>query len=544
LSSPSTARVLAPRSLASGVVAATVPVVLAALAAVRRPRRVPYAELALVATTLLPLAFAGRADVYTVLQLAFLATLGSQAPVRVDAVARDRVVAGLTLGLWGCAVLSLAQIAAPAAGLDGLMEGTSGRVASVLGRPGVAVDGRAVGFSHDPNSWAAAVLVPVTVATLGTPSIWRKLAAMVPAAMVAASSGSRSAGLALLCVALFNVLDSRTGRAAVPWLLATVLLAAATVLAVPSWRARLLGPGPAAPLTSANLLEASEAMDDPVWWSPRVDVTRSGEGPAGGAAWLLERTGDARTDRVQQRVQLERGRAYTFAFDYRAGEAPAAIGWNVGPEGPYGFDTTPLPDGTWSVATAGGVIVEEVTAAPIGEGWLRAAVTFSLPPGEGHRPLELGISPGTHARATVARPQLSEGTVAYVPTAAPDRTGLRARSAVTSRLEVYRAAVPMAIRALPLGLGPDGFEAVRSASTSGVIAAVEHEHSLPLWAVLRYGLLGLVSFTAYLWSVARLGRVHLGAVLVVLVANLFDLTFFSAGVFYPLALLANSRWEA
>src|SRR5690606_27637720 len=110
--------------------------------------------------------------------------------------------------------------------------------------------------------------------------------------------------------------------------------------------------------------------------------------------------------------------------------------------------------------------------------------------------------------------------------------------------EVYRAAVPMAIRALPLGLGPDGFEAVRSASTSGVVAAVEHEHSLPLWAVLRYGLLGLVSFTAYLWSVARLGRVHLGAVLVVLVATLFALTFFSAGVFDPLALLANSRWEA
>ncbi len=122
------------------------------------------------------------------------------------------------------------------------------------------------------------------------------------------------------------------------------------------------------------------------------------------------------------------------------------------------------------------------------------------------------------------------------------------RSAV-GRLDVFADAWRGFLAAPLLGHGPGSFAADQRAARPDRAFAVAHAHDLILQVAYEAGLVGLAGLASLLVAFAsgpwRPGRrdaaVLIGAVLAL---NLFDLSFWTAGVLLPLAAFAGWRGAA
>ncbi|HET8984269.1 MAG TPA: hypothetical protein VFN03_00795, partial [Trueperaceae bacterium] len=163
------------------------------------------------------------------------------------------------------------------------------------------------------------------------------------------------------------------------------------------------------------------------------------------------------------------------------------------------------------------------------------------------RPVEIGIAPDMRQRlptepVLVRAPMLRAGSASqqYSPTFPPDRAALRAASAVDTRLRVYGEAWSRFLERPLFGWGPDGFSLLRSDTRDATVRAAAHEHSLLLWAALRYGLVGVAAVLVLVLGLYRHAPQQVAALAGVMAASLFDLTFWSSGVVLSLALVAGT----
>lgn len=474
----------------------------------------------------------------------------------------DAAHVGVGLGLSLAAVLSVVQVVvAGSSYLTGLVPDT-GPLAFLLGPS--ADSGRAHGWAVHPNAFAAAMLVPSVYVAARSRRLAVRAMALVPALVVIAASGSRTAMVALLAgfaVAILPDLvggDARRRRRSALSVAGALVVLVGLVLVVPGLRTRLvptLGPVTG---TSVNLLVSTADLSDPTWWRPRVTVERhapeapSRLGDLDGApvvAWELTRVGGEWTDRLQQRVTIGTGTPYTLSFEYLPASPTATFGviaWGTRDGEQHGF-VARGQGAAWLVDPTGGIDTATPVVVDVGASWRRVELTFTNT-GPADVALELGVAPDLAPRAAgevsdtllVRRLQLNLGREAlpFVPTPAPDRTAAIARDAVGTRVSIYREALQLIAQRPLVGWGAGGFEVLREASTSPARGAA-HEHSLFVWAALRYGALGIGAVTLLFVGLATRRR-EVGAMLVaLLVANLFDLTFFSSGLAYGAALAAG-----
>ena len=520
----------------------------------------------LVAASLIALAsaFAGTVDLLLLAQVLILggvvvtASRGPQATVEDEAAAH----VGVGLGLSLAAVLSVVQVVVAGSPLlTGLVPDT-GPLAVLLGPS--ADTGRAHGWAVHPNAFAASMLVPSVYVAARSRRLTVRAMVVVPALVVIAASGSRTALVALLAglaVAIVPGLitgDARRRRVSALSLAGAVVVLTALVLAVPGLRTRLVPTLAPVTGTSVNLLVSTADLSDPTWWRPRLTIERHSGEPSSrrsdlsqpvDVAWELTRIGGEWTDRLQQRVTAGAGTPYTLSFEYLPASPDATFGviaWGTRDGEPHGF-VARGKGASWLVDPTGGIDTAAPVVVDAGASWQRVELTFTnTEPAD--VTLEIGVAPDLAPRAAgeesdtlvVRRLQLNVGREAlpFVPTPAPDRTASIARDAVGTRVSIYREAFRLIAQRPLVGWGTGGFEVLRDASTSPAQGAA-HEHSLFVWAALRYGVLG-IGAVALLFVGLATRRREVGAMLVaLLVANLFDLTFFSSGLAYGAALAAG-----
>jgi hypothetical protein len=423
---------------------------------------------------------------------------------------------------------------------------------------------RVSGWMTHPNFWGAAAIAPTTLvaalaARAGRPA-WA-VAALTAGLVIVLASGSRAALLGLVVGLTAAALVAIAARVAAPALRRRVVSAAgvaalavslvglaAIVGADAAWRARVLTlvtPPVTHAAPSANLFAASEALDDAVWWRPFVEVRRVGRDADGFAVHALTRAGGRWVDRIQQRLHLPPHQAHTLSLDLRRpggeGADAALVGWSGGPPEPAEFVVRLPAAGAPVWYVNGPVEVLAVRDEVVEDGWSRVEVVFAARGAESAA-FEIGVAPRADDLATaspleVRRLQVERGEVRtpYEPTRPPDRGGLAAASAVDTRVALYGSLLRRIGERPWLGWGANAYADARAASPPGALAA-DHEHSLPLWFALRYGIVGILAMV--LLVVGSAGRDALAWSLLAgaLAANVVDLTFFSNPFSMTLAL--------
>ena len=202
----------------------------------------------LVAASLIALAsaFAGTVDLLLLAQVLILGGVVVTASRGAQATEEDEAAAhvGVGLGLSLAAVLSVVQVVVAGSPLlTGLVPDT-GPLAVLLGPS--ADTGRAHGWAVHPNAFAASMLVPSVYVAARSRRLTVRAMVVVPALVVIAASGSRTALVALLAglaVAIVPGLitgDARRRRVSALSLAGAVVVLTALVLAVPGLRTRLV----------------------------------------------------------------------------------------------------------------------------------------------------------------------------------------------------------------------------------------------------------------------------------------------------------------
>ncbi len=428
----------------------------------------------------------------------------------------------------------------------------------------VLVPGRASGWLGHPNLWAISVAAPSLFVLAGGFRRARGGVAIVSSVAgfgVILTAGSRAALIGLVAGATWLVSRREVwarGKRYVSWaILLAFALGGTTLLVSGYWRDRVLGTlrldFPVERSSPKNLLQSSEDASDPVWWKNSVEVERVAEAQSPYAVQRVSlSTGTQGTHRLQQRVRLNPLEAYTLSFDFRARtvgqpHGVAVFAWNDPGTVPAGFEVRADQEGATTELSTGAidnVSTELVKSA----GWWRLVIHFANAADE-EVALQLGIGPWvsgssseTAALLEMRRLQLEQGDQAttYAGTYPPDRTRLRANSAVESRMALYKYLVEK-IRLRPwTGWGAGAYAQFRSSNPEVVALRPTHEHSLPLAIALSFGLLGLIAFAMAMWGMAGNDVTAWSMMVAVLTTNLFDLTFTAASTYLPLALLCGA----
>jgi hypothetical protein len=488
-----------------------------------------------------------RADLLGGIQAAALAAIvAAVATLRPVRATPSRLAGGVLLGLTALAALSLLQTAGGWALLPTTEWGPVARLAD-LSRTAVR-SGRATGWLDHPNLWASQVLVPaLAIIALACAPRWRWAAAL-PTALIVLGAGSRATLLGLVAgLALLGLRSLRARpfgrREGVTLLLALAAALALTLL--PPWRSRvvaiadLLAPRSAPEATGPNLLGASADLEDALWFGRGVEVAPL---TGGGEGWRLVKTLPGNAQRLQQRLDLAPG-AYTLSVELRPeGDARAGLlsSWSGG-DGAVHTLGARLVDGSWRTTARGAFEILAFTTEPADGGWLRQRA-------EGAIPFPIGFTPdrreGVGAALEVRRPQLVEGLEAlpYAPTRPPDRERLSAQASAQGRGRIFTAAWSGALDRPLLGHGDGAFaEQFRNWSGNSGIT-VNHAHNLALQTLFARGIVGLLGLTLLLVGMALAARGDPGFLIVlaaVLVANLFDHTFWTSGQSYLVAAAAG-----
>ena len=393
------------------------------------------------------------------------------------------------------------------------------------------------------------------------PDMRLKLISLGLSALGILVSGSREAALAWLLVAAALLLmggrRSWRSRVAEIALVSLMLLVAAGVGPQLGWGrvGLLVDLLPAS--HSDNLLQGSE-IPEGAWWDTlgvRVqpgDVTLAGQERV---SYQLTKVTPESWGRLQQVVPVLPNTPYTASVWVKSPQGSALPGIQGRGQAAEGSTFTVrgfLSGETWrTTADGSGRILSAGIAAQEGD-WKRVWVSFIY---EGDAPKLLwwlGLSPDQRttagSEATFAGFQLERGPTLtpYTPGSATQGFSLR-----NARLSYWQAAW-QGFAARPLwGWGQGRFaEEYRSSwpAQRRLHEVPENAHNLPLQILFERGLVGLggLVLLLYVLSVRAYGARD-AALLVVfaalVVANMFDYTFFYSGVLYPLAAVAGWRAE-
>jgi hypothetical protein len=443
------------------------------------------------------------------------------------------------------AALALAAMALAAPADAALGSSGTGPIGGVLR----GSDGRAALWFAHPNLLAAGVLLPLLAVTA-----WGSRAAVagavVASLVIVVASGSRSivAVVLVLLVARWALSPAARGRvrAARGGVASLVALAALALVASFSTVLDRFDPRQlvdrAAP--AANVLYASEDLTAGSWSHLGVEVRRVAPWRSlrGHRVWEIVKTEDAWWSRIQQGVSLPPGSAATFRVELQVPEVGAAPGIHAFSESETGGVELTLrrSAGAWAMVGSSGI---EVRSWRVGEvaGWEEVTVELVNPTAYAVA-FAFGLTPDQRDRAggtlLVRRPQVVLGPpLPYQPTYPSSADGRTSLGAWSERRDLLGLAA-QGFRARPwTGHGVGAFEAYAGEGRPA------HAHNLVAQTLFESGIvgaLGLVLFAGALVASAWRGS-PAGAwiALVVVGANLVDLTFWSAALSYPFALLVG-----
>ncbi len=416
----------------------------------------------------------------------------------------------------------------------------------------------AIVWDTHPALFGHAILVLSVAVALVLPPPRLRVVAMAIGAVGVVVSGALEAVAAWLIVAVgLRFLGRRGTRSTriAEWTLIVVMALIASGVA--AW----LGLGRTGFLTDVaptyepnNLFRGTEvARGD--WWYP-LGVTVSGrqEQVDGATRTVFEVTkvSPHPWSRLQQAVTLSPDQSYTLSalLETPPGSQPGFDGWGrVGDEAAVNLGMT-LDGLAHAARSTGALQVLAADATPVGDGWVRASVTFRY---RGERPLTwyVGVVPDRSGRIGLT---ISFAELQLTPSGAllPYRPGAASRGVAdlrTSRFPIWRDALE-AIAARPLlGWGPDGFPlSVATLHPDEVplrtLAAHAHNSLLAAWVdrgvIGLFGLLGLLVLLATR-AVQQRDRAAVLVLVGIVTLNLFDTTLLSGAVIYPLAAVLGWR---
>ena len=397
----------------------------------------------------------------------------------------------------------------------------------------------------------------VLIAATVPKGILRAVALMLSALGILLS-GSREAAIAWLVVVLilqlFVPLRTLKGRLVEAGLLGAMLVITMGVGAQYGF-ARLgflidFAPG----RQSSNLLHGTELPNGDWWFARGVDTeTRVTE--IDGAelmSYQVTKTSPESWHRLQQVAELQPGETYTVSAwvgESSEGARPGIQGWGETSTTESFVVTAALDSGHWRASAMGkGAILGSGVVTSEDE-WRRVWFSFRYE-GDDSLTLWLGLAPdqreATGGWAEFAGFQLEAGDrpSEYFPGSATQGLGVAA-----ARTPYWRAAAFALLERPLFGWGALPFHTyyLEHWSNLGRFYEVpDHTHSLPLQILYERGIVGFVGLclllAVFIRPALRSRDIPLMAALAAIgIANLFDYSFFHAGVIYPIAAVAGWR---
>lgn len=458
---------------------------------------------------------------------------------RLDEALRRRLFIGLLTGLFLVVVLGWLQI-----------EQLNFAYRSVV---------QAIVWDGNPTLYGHSVLaLGVAIATL-SPSLRQKIQVLALSALGILVSGSREAGLAWLVFAVaMPFLDSQLRSVRQRLML---LGTTAVMLAVVAGLGAFIGWGTSGFLIDIvpalsderNLIQSSELPSSDWWYRQQVDVSTEEVKIDDQllTAYLITKKSADSWARLQQIVSLEPSSSYTVSTWIHGPEnatRPGIQGWASLPDGTLFTLVSDLTSEGFQVHLQGPGKVIDSGVADVSGNWQRVYLTFEYL-GESTAHWYVGLAPdersvtNTTARFAGFQIMQTDQLADYIPGGASKGAGLD-----VSRLPYWDAAWQGFLKYPVLGSTqdfPEYFEE-QWPERQRFHVTPAHAHSFPLQLAYERGIFGVLG--AVLLLLALLGPtvqhrdwLSFMAVFVVLLANIFDLTFLYGGVIYPLAALVGWR---
>ncbi len=419
---------------------------------------------------------------------------------------------------------------------------------------------QAIVWESNPSLYGHTVFLLGALIAILLPQTRLRLVGLGVSALGILVSGSREAAIAwvIVSVALLFIHFSRSYRSyltEIGMMLAMLAIAAGLGPALGWGNVGFLVDLLPSSEQSQNLFQGSEIASGD-WWDPMgVSVETASVTIAGRTltSYNVAKTAPEPWRRLQQVVTLDPDTSYTLSVWVRQpGSALAGVqGWGEVEERQQSFTVSGRLDSDgWHAGAAGpGRLLGSGVSARDGE-WQRVWVSFVYEGGVAPLYWWVGMAPdqrdGRGEAAQFAGLQLEPGSEpsAYVP--GPVNRGLGLRVA---RIPFWQVAWQGFAERPLLGWGPGSFpDYYRDHLSDGakLHEIPSHAHNLVLQVLFERGLVGLVGLgllVAGIGAVALQKRdlAFLAVFAALLVANMFDYTFFYGGVLYPLAAVAGWR---
>jgi hypothetical protein len=304
-----------------------------------------------------------------------------------------------------------------------------------------------------------------------------------------------------------------------------------------------------------NVLRDSEDLTAAAWRPAGVAIERLSQ--TAPIAWRLHKTREGSHVGVRQLVTLTPSSDYVVSAQFRASNAQSRPGLYGETPGGTSVEVT-RKGGVWTARASGKLEVASLGTQPVDGGWVRVVVGLHT---TGDTALSLYLGPavdrrsaalGTSADVRALQVERGPAFTGYRPATEESWQVAVAAEAAVSRLRFWSIALNGFSQHPWTGLGIEQFaqryRAALPEDQRGNVVPV-HPHSLALAVAFDAGVPGLLGLVLLLTGIvasmrsaprgSQLRHLALGTLVALLVANLFDFTFFHSSLFYPLCALAG-----
>lgn len=418
---------------------------------------------------------------------------------------------------------------------------------------------QAIVWEAHPSLYGHSILVLGIASALFNSRFRLKLLSLAISAIGIVISGSREAAIAWVVIAVIMPFTDKVFRSSQRiWaLLATVvMLVIVSLLGVVSGWGRAgflidLVPGSSG---NHNLIQSSEIPQSSWWFKTGVEATSEAVvlQEAELTSYRITKITSPGWSRLQQVVSLNSGETYTVSTWVQlpdGPERPGIQGW-----GEIARDSTMtivsnLRQGELQVSVSGPAELLDYGIADRSDNWIRIYFTFKYTGRADPLHWYVGLTPDnrpvTGSTSTFAGFDIKAGAelTPYTPGVSSSSVGLD-----VARIPYWRAAWNGFVSSPLIGVSTnfaDYFE-FNWPARERFHATPAHAHNLFLHVMFERGLVGLLGLILVLAAILepairRMDVVLVTAIGAVLVANLFDNTFFHGAVLYPLVAIAGWR---
>jgi hypothetical protein len=413
------------------------------------------------------------------------------------------------------------------------------------------VEERASGWHSHPNLWAVQVLVPTLGVLVLASAPSTRILCTVAALIVILASGSRTVFLALLIGAFLTSLFSMREKSRSIRLVVLAIFGLVPILVL----AALLHPR-IAPVTQdlwetvstaqASKSNSRENLLSGIWQSKAVRVL---ERDTATGLYVIQKTAAEGWSRLQHQVILLPEETYSLSGEMASENTLAEIGiLGAGSVAETGEKVElnvlrKLQD--WIVQSSGPIEVTHFRHFSTHDDWTRLELSFIYRGKTASRwwvgptPDQRNLDSGATIRVRGMKMELGAATTPYER---PDNLDLASTRAL-SRFNAFRVAWQGFKQSPFLGWSPKAFDTFyRANPPSQDVAIASHAHNLFLQALFERGIVGMAGIIVLLIAITAIGsggsKLFPYVVAAVVLANLFDYTFWSPGVAYSLVSLA------